>query len=141
VSDFCVKFCVFERVSACNTCSLESAVPPSSPGSTWPTATAQASACSCSRRWSFIRHKFHGVCHKSCTSSNDVSQVQQLLDGPLMRSSHRALFNAWVAFTTANCFVLVERFESALSVLLQYSKMTDSNSVHDSCTVSVMLLM
>ncbi len=41
----------------------------------------------------------------------------------------------------ANCFVLVERFESALSVLLQYSKSTDSNTVHDCCTVSILVFM
>jgi hypothetical protein len=73
--------------------------------------------------------------------SNHPLQAQQLLDGPLMRSSQRALFNAWAAFTKAHCFIFVERFESALSVLLQYSKLTDSNSVHDSCTVCIMLLM
>jgi hypothetical protein len=70
-----------------------------------------------------------------------VRQVQQLLDGPLMSSARRTLFKAWTAFTMANCFVLVERFESALSVLLQYSKSTDSNTVHDCSTVSILVFM
>lgn len=58
-----------------------------------------------------------------------------------MRSASRPLFKAWTAFSTAHCYVAVERFDSALSVLLQYTKSTDSNSVHDSCTVSVLVLM
>jgi hypothetical protein len=75
-----------------------------------------------------------------------------------MRSALLPLFKAWTAFSTAHCYVAVERFESALSVLLQcvssafptviicntlgrYTKSTDSNSVHDSCTVSVLVLM
>jgi hypothetical protein len=67
--------------------------------------------------------------------------VQQLIDGPLMRSTHRWLLQAWTAFAMANCFVLVERFENALSTLLQYSKSTDSNTVHDSCTACILVFM
>ena len=68
-------------------------------------------------------------------------QVQQLLDGPLMRSPQRPLLKAWVTFALANCYVQVERFENAIATLLQYTRLADSNSVHDSCTVSILLLM